>query len=60
MKIRHLLTLRHPVSSVLHDIAVERHGQILKRATNYRALLRNMIYEDKTPCDTTPPRIQLT
>jgi len=26
-----------------------------KRATNYRALLRKMTYEDKASCDSTPP-----
>jgi len=30
---------------------------ILKRATEYRAFLRKMTYEDKASCDSTPPCI---
>ena len=29
-----------------------------KRATNYRALLRNMSYTDKTSCESSPPCMQ--
>ena len=55
IKIRHPMSLRHPVDEASLVVYPLHYPLSCQRAINYRALLRKMTYEDTASYESTPP-----